>query len=150
MKSIFILLMAAAVCMTACTKKSSSIATPVTNTPIPANDVLDSTNAVLRFEGSFKSGPWGTVTGIARVYESNGKWQLRLTNFSTSSGPDLKVYLSKERQPLNFIKLGNLKSFSGSQSYSIATVPDFTQYRYALIHCEQFNHLFGSAELMMP
>jgi hypothetical protein len=75
---------------------------------------------------------------------------LKLTNFSTTNGPDLKVYLSKEIHPLSFIKLGDLKSIGGNQVYDIIGSPDFMQYKYALIHCEQYNHLFGSAELMMP
>jgi hypothetical protein len=90
------------------------------------------------------------VSGSVMVYQANGKLQLKLSGFSTTNGPDLKVYLSKEIQPVNFIKLGDLKSTSGNQVYDITGIPDFSQYRYALIHCEQYNHLFGSAELMMP
>ena len=123
-----------------CTKKASTV---------PINDMFDSTNAVLKYEGSFQKGPYGTVSGNAKVYVSNGKWQLKLENLKTTNGPDLKVYLSKEIQPVNFIKLGNLKSTSGNQVYEINIVPDFKEYKYALVHCEQYNHLFGSALLMM-
>jgi hypothetical protein len=126
--------------MAACSKKTSEI---------PLNDKFDSANAVIRYEGTFKKGPYGTVSGTARVYESNGKWQLRLVSFNSSNGPDLKVYLSKETQPITFIKLGDLKSIAGNHSYEIISKPDFMQYRFALIHCEQYNHLFGSAELVM-
>jgi hypothetical protein len=69
------------------------------------------------------------------------------SSFSSSNGPDLKVYLSKEIQPINFVNLGSLKSTNGSQLYNIPTGIDFAQYKYALIHCQQYNHLFGSAEL---
>jgi hypothetical protein len=48
---------------------------------------------------------------------------------------------------MNFIDLGRLQSTSGNQVYTIQGNPDFTQYKYALIHCQRYNHLFGSAEL---
>jgi hypothetical protein len=139
MKFIFPLVIAAISITTSCNKKSSEI---------PVNDVFDSITAIIRYEGAFKRSPYGTVSGTVRVYESNGKWQLRLVGFNTSNGPDLKVYLSKEIQPINFIKVGDLKSVAGNQSYEITSTPDFMQYRFALIHCEQYNHLFGSAELV--
>lgn len=149
MKSIFILLVVACTLMAACTKQTSTA--PVNNPmnpPAPTDSMP--IGGILRYQANFKNGPYGTVTGAARIYESNGKWELWLVNFKTSNGPDLKVYLSKEVQPLNFIKLGDLKSTSGNQVYPINVKPDFMQFKYALIHCEQFNHLFGSAELMMP
>ena len=126
---------------TACTKKTSTA---------PVNENIDTTVSVLKYLGTFLKGPYGTVTGSAMVYNINGKWQLKLANFSTTNGPDLKVYLSQEIQPLNFIRLGNLKSTSGNQVYDISGAPDFSLYKYALVHCEQYNHLFGSALLMMP
>ena len=141
MKNIVVLLLAmSGLVLTACTKKVSTV---------PINDMIDTT-AILKYQGNFQKGPYGTVSGSVMVYQTNGKWQLKLSNFSTTNGPDLKVYLSKEVQPLNFIKLGDLKSTTGNQLYEINGNPDFRQYKYALIHCEQYNHLFGSAELMMP
>jgi len=73
---------------------------------------------------------------------------LKLENFSTSNGPDLKVYLSTASSPSGFISLGSIKSTNGNQVYEIAGTPDFTRHKFVLIHCEGFNHLFGSAELM--
>jgi hypothetical protein len=130
-----------AIFVCACTKKSPTAT---------INERIDTTTAVLKYQGSFEKGPYGTVTGSVMVYQTNDKWQLKLTNFSSTNGPDLKVYLSKEMQPLNFIKLGDLKSTAGNQVYDIKGSPDFLQYKYALIHCEQYNHLFGSAEMMIP
>lgn len=90
---------------------------------------------------------WGTVSGQARIYLKNGKYILALENFVTSNGPDLKVYLSKDKGPIEFIKLSDLKSTNGNQLYDIPAMPDFIEYKYALIHCERYNHLFGSALL---
>jgi len=49
--------------------------------------------------------------------------------------------------PITFIDLGELKSTKGNQVYSIAGMPDFTDYKYISIHCVAYNHLFGSALL---
>ncbi len=104
--------------------------------------------AILKLKGSFENGPYGAVTGTAHVYKlTDGKYQLKLQDFNTSNGPDLKVYLSKEIMPVNFINLGNLKSTNGNQVYDITDTPDFTQYKYACIHCKAYNHLFGYALL---
>lgn len=142
MKKIFLILFVLVVAfLSACTKKVSTA---------PVDDSLDTTTAVLKFRGVFQNGPYGTVSGSVMVYQANGKFHLKLSKFSTTNGPDLKVYLAQEIQPVNFIKLGDLKSTSGNQVYDIMGTPDLLLYRYALIHCEQYNHLFGSAELMMP
>jgi hypothetical protein len=103
--------------------------------------------AMERYKGNFMNGPYGSVSGLAKVVVTEGKYQLLLDDFMTTNGPDLKVYLSKQEQPVNFIKLGDLKSTAGKQVYDIPSNTDFAEYKYALIHCEQFNHLFGSAEL---
>lgn len=119
-------------------------ATPST----PGMDRIDSL-AMIKYMGAFGNGPFGSVRGTAQILraDNNGLFSLVLKDMSISNGPDLHVYLSKEVQPVNFIDLGKLKSTSGTQVYSISGMPDFTQYKYALVHCQQFNHLFGSAEL---
>jgi hypothetical protein len=117
------------------------------NTPVtPLDDQPDST-AVQKFSGRFSNGPYGNVSGAAKIYLQNNQYKLALENVTISNGPDLHVYLSKEILPSNFIDLGQLQSVSGNQLYSIPGSPDFSLYRYALIHCKQYNHLFGSAEL---
>lgn len=113
----------------------------------PANEMIDQNSTVVVM-GNFIAGPYGSTSGIAEVRRAvNGSLTLAFRNFAVNNGPDLHVYLSKEVQPINFIDLGRLKSTSGTQVYDITGNPDFTQYKYALIHCQQFNHLFGSAEL---
>jgi hypothetical protein len=87
------------------------------------------------------------VSGTATIFNQNGQLSLLLKDFSTNNGPDLHVYLSQERQPVHFIDLGRLKSTMGNQVYTITGMPDFSTYQFALIHCQQYNHLFGSAEL---
>ena len=138
MKYIFSLAIASALFIS-CKKEASTT---------PGTDPVDSLNQTVLYMGSFVNGPWGSVSGQARVLRSaNGSLSLALVNVNISNGPDLYVYLSKEVQPINFISLGKLRSTSGNQVYPTAGTPDFTQYKYALIHCQQYNHLFGSATL---
>jgi hypothetical protein len=137
--------MVLAVVASACTKNNAAPETKL-NEKIPGTgDSSGAGNA--KYAGTFSNGPYGTVTGIAKVYLQNGKYILALENVAISNGPDLHVYLSKEVKPINFIELGKLKSTNGNQLYDINGDPDFTSYKYALIHCQQYNHLFGSAEL---
>jgi len=103
--------------------------------------------AETKYLGAFVGRQNQSVSGEALIVLENGKYSLKLMNFRSDNGPDLKVYLSKESTPSSHISLGDLKSTNGNQVYEITGSPDFKQYRYALIHCERFNHLFGSAEL---
>ena len=125
-----------------CTKTTTP-PTTVDETP-----PIDTTISLVKYTGAFQNGPYGTASGTAKIILTNGKYQLRLEGFSVSSGPDLKVYLSKELQPLNFLRLGSLKALNGNQVYDVPGNPNIMDYPYALIHCEKFNHLFGSAVLM--
>lgn len=124
----------------ACTKNNATATAPL-------NENLPPDTASVAGMGNFINGPYGRVTGAARIYLQNGKYTLALENVAITNGPDLHVYLSKEVQPVNFIDLGKLKSTAGNQLYEITGMPDFAVYKYALVHCQQFNHLFGSAAL---
>ena len=125
----------------ACSKKN---ATP--EIPLDEKVAADSTATPL-FTGTFMNGPHGTVSGSASIYNQNGNYILALDSMHISNGPALHVYLSQEVQPVHFIDLGSLKSTRGSQLYPVPAMPDFKLYTYALVHCQQYNHLFGSAAL---
>jgi Electron transfer DM13 len=104
-------------------------------------------NATLLVQGSFTSTPGHSVNGNAEIVNDNNQKRLVLKNFSSTAGPDLKVYLATTLQATTIISLGNLKSTNGMQVYDVSGMPDFTQYKYVLIWCQQFSVLFGSAEL---
>ncbi|NIJ52943.1 DM13 domain-containing protein [Dyadobacter arcticus] len=117
------------------------------NTPVePLMETVDSL-AVVNVIGNFMGISGESVSGMAKIITSDGRYSLVLDQFSTNNGPDLHVYLSKQATPKDFIDLGSLKSTRGTQVYEINGTPDFKEYKYALIHCQQFNHLFGSALL---
>lgn len=125
--------------MTSCVKE---------NTPTnPVDNPVDTTMAMSQFGGTFGNGPYGAVSGKAKIYLKNGQYVLALENFNSSNGPDLHVYISKEVLPVNYIDLGRLQSVSGNQQYPLTGSINFSEYKYALIHCQRYNHLFGSAEL---
>jgi Electron transfer DM13 len=139
MKNFLMLLIASATILVSCVKE---------NTPeIVLDNTVDTTMAMPQNNGNFMNGPYGSVSGMATVYKQDGNFVLALENMNISNGPQLHVYLSKEVQPVNFIDLGPLQSTLGNQLYNITGSPDFSQYKYALIHCKKYNHLFGSAKL---
>ena len=118
------------------------------NTPTnPVDDRVDTTTNSQSKLGMFINGPYGSVSGNAKIYTLNNMHTLALENVVISNGPDLHVYISKELLPVNYIDLGKLQSTLGNQVYEIPGNPDLVQYKYALIHCQRYNHLFGSAEL---
>lgn len=110
------------------------------------NQMVD-TAAVLLYKGNFVNGPYGAVMGSAEVYKQSGKFKVKLSNFNTTNGPDLHVYIAKEPMPVSFISLGKLQSTNGNQVYDITGMPSFTDYKYVSIHCVAYNHLFGYAEV---
>lgn len=139
MKKTLTLIAATGMLLTACKKEKTS------STLVPM-DTVDTT-AQLKYRGIFMNGPYGTTMGIAKIYSKANVYSLVLDSFAVNNGPDLHVYISKEVQPINFIDLGVLRATSGTQIYAINGMPDIMEFRYALIHCQQYNHLFGSANL---
>ncbi|HET7107525.1 MAG TPA: DM13 domain-containing protein [Candidatus Acidoferrum sp.] len=96
--------------------------------------------------------------GRATIYqEANGKLVLRLTNFTTSNGPDVHVILVAATDAMddaNFLKdntakveLGKLKGNEGDQNYEIPAGTDLAKFRTVAIYCERFNANFGAAPL---
>ncbi len=106
-------------------------------------------------KGHFKSLAHET-TGLASIYQlPDGKRTLRLTEFETSNGPDVHVYLiatevAKGSDAVNqagFIDLGSLKGNKGDQNYDIPANLDLSRYKTVSIWCARFGVNFGSASL---
>ncbi len=72
---------------------------------------------------------------------------LKLENFKTDSGPDLKVFLASDLAANGYVNLGELESFSGDQEYTIPLNTDLKKFNMVLIWCEEFTELFGYAQL---
>lgn len=106
--------------------------------------------------GEFHSGAHETK-GTATIFQlGEGKRTLRLTNFATSNGPDVHVYLvaaadAKDNDTVKnagFIELGTLKGNIGDQNYDVPADTDLTKYRAVTIWCARFAVNFGTAPLM--
>jgi hypothetical protein len=121
--------------LSACSKKNETTTTPGAD-DVPAGNLVA--------QGTFTNGAHPT-SGSVKIYDDNGTKKLRLENFKTDNGPDLKVYLAKDINAVAFMNIANLRSVNGNQNYSLSGMPDFKQYRYVLIWCQQFGVLFGSA-----
>jgi Electron transfer DM13 len=104
-------------------------------------------NGTVKLAGVFYATQGIAVNGNVKILSNGADFSLLLENFQVSAGPDLKLYLSKKDTPFEFINLGPLKNNSGNQTYDVPNGTDFTVYKYALIHCQQYNHLFAIAEL---
>ena len=136
---LLLLSMIAVTLITACKKEQLAPETPINEMVAPTSMVVKS--------GQFMSGPYGTVTGAARIVKSDSGTEVLLDSLMSSNGPDLYVYLSKEIMPVNFISLGKLKSTMGSQLYAVPANTNFAEYKYICVHCQQYNHLFGYAPI---
>jgi hypothetical protein len=106
--------------------------------------------------GQFHSGAHETK-GVATVFQlADGKKTLRLTDFATSNGPDVHVYLvasddAKDNEAVTnagFIDIGTLKGNIGDQNYELPAGVDLAKYRAVTIWCKRFSVNFGTAPLM--
>lgn len=105
--------------------------------------------------GAFHSGAHETK-GTAAVFQlGDGKRTLRLTDFATSNGPDVHVYLvaaadAKDNDTVKnagFVELGSLKGNIGDQNYDVPANVDLNKYRAVTIWCARFGVNFGTAPL---
>src|SRR5229473_2514144 len=98
------------------------------------------------------------TNGRATVYKSaDGKEYLRLSDFTTSNGPDVHVLLVRAEDraleselvkgDLESVELGTLKGNQGDQNYDLPANADLTKYQAVVIYCERFHAIFGVAKL---
>jgi Electron transfer DM13 len=140
MKYLFIITaMALAFSFAGCSKSNAVTAVP------PGSITFDPAKATLLKKGTFSGNMNYSVTGSVKLYDQEGKKYIYLENFSTPSGPDLKVYVATTNSAAQFVSLGAIKGTTGTQVYEVVNPPDFSQYNKVLIWCQQFSVLFGGA-----
>jgi hypothetical protein len=61
--------------------------------------------------------------------------------------PKAPIRANSDLQGQMFVDLGRLRSFKGSQRYSIPGGVDLAKYRSVVIWCEQFSVLISPADL---
>lgn len=95
--------------------------------------------------------------GLATIYVlDDGRRVLRLTEFSTSNGPDVRVYLvaaadvqeEDAAKQAGFVDLGAMKGNIGDQNYDVPAGLDLSKYRAVSIWCRRFSVNFGAAPLV--
>ncbi len=105
--------------------------------------------------GRFHDGAHKTY-GMAAIYQlSDGRRLLRLTDFATSNGPDVQVYLVAASDAMDnatvtnagFLHLGALKGNTSDQNYEVPADADLNKYRAVTIWCRRFGVNFGTAPL---
>lgn len=66
-------------------------------------DEMVNVEAVPKMSGSFKGYGSENVSGTAKIFVTNTQYMLKLENFSTTNGPDLKViFLKQPHLPIIF------------------------------------------------
>ncbi len=94
--------------------------------------------------------------GAATIHQlPNGQQMLRLTNFETSNGPDLRLYLvaasdatdSETVKRAGFVELGALKGNVGDQNYEVPAGTDLSKYKAVTVWCRRFGVNFATAPL---
>jgi hypothetical protein len=129
--------------------------------PVTAStETVGRTSAGVTAPASLLTGRFHSVahetTGSATVHElPDGKRVLRLTEFTTSNGPDVRVYLvaasdasdNETVTKAGFVELGRLKGTEGDQNYDVPADLDLGKYRAVTIWCRRFSVNFGTAPL---
>jgi len=123
--------------------------------PVPDDSTARSSATVLA-RGMFHSVAHST-TGTATIHRlENGERVLRLTDFATSNGPDVRVILvaasdasdSDTVTGADVIELGPMKGNKGDQNYDLPDNVDLKRFRAVTVWCHRFSVNFGTAPLM--
>jgi hypothetical protein len=130
------------------------------NEALPSNAVTTgrSTGAAttVLLSGHFRSLAHESMGQVTIHRLSEGKRIVRFTEFETSNGPDVRVYLVAANDAgdnetvtrVGFVDLGALKGTKGNQNYEIPGNLDLEQYRAVTVWCRRFSVNFATASLM--
>ena len=133
------------------------------NERFPGGTAVQSPSQAATIPVELVSGHFASVAhetkGQAVIYRlPDGQRVLRFTDFETSNGPDVQVYLvaasdAKDHATVTragFINLGALKGNIGDQNYEIPAEADLATYRAVTVWCRRFSVNFGTAPLEPP
>ena len=118
--------------------------------------VTESASSADTIESGTFYGVMHPTTGTATIYRlADGSRILRFTNFGTSNGTDVHVYLvaaadARDTETVKraaFVDLGTIKGNIGDQNYALGSDLDLSKYRTVSIWCKRFAVNFGAAPL---
>jgi hypothetical protein len=117
---------------------------------LPVNLTISAPNQ--NRSGNFMGNSGYSVSGTATLASSGGALTLQFgSDFQSSNGPMLGVFLAKNASGAltasNSLKLGNLVSNSGTQSYAVPAGVGINDYNHVVIYCIPFSVRFGTASL---
>ena len=146
------LALAALVALAGCAEPSAEEA-PASAAPVAAASAME--DPVRLAGGSFEGASGHAVEGTATAYRlDDGSRVLRLEEFASDNGPDLKVWLVKTASTdgeaildAGHASLGALKGNRGNQNYDLPANLDLDEYEAVSIWCERFSVNFGTAPL---
>lgn len=126
-------------------------------TPKPNRDSKTAESKIIR-SGRLISHEHRTSGQVKIIKLADGSRLLRFEDLDTSSGPDLRVWLSSApviegkdgwyvfgRHP--HVELGRLKANLGNQNYAVPADVDLAELRSVTIWCKRFRVSFGAAAL---
>jgi len=127
------------------------VGTPVASSAPPSSPAPSSFEARVVRRGEWKGADeFHFARGRLLVIEvTPGQYVLRVEDFSVRNGPDLFVMLSPAADGYRdgAVKLGRLKGTDGAFNYEIPAGTKLEAFSSAVIWCEQFSVLFGTAPL---
>ena len=143
------------------TSKEVNEALPSTSTSaLPTDSATGATTPPPAVENlTLASGPFRSyeheTTGKASLIRlTNGTTIVRLTDFKTSDGPDVKVWLSvnpaskaEGARDAKYVDLGDLKGTVGNQNYPVPAAAADQTWGSVVIWCDRFSVPFGAADL---
>ena len=105
-------------------------------------------------------------TWVKKYYTVSGNWSVETngektyivlhSDFKTSKGPDLKLFLTKknaatigksEAVQKYGVLLGDLKSYKGEQRYLIPNNISISEFKSLVVHCQKYTKVWGAAAI---
>ncbi|WP_411110572.1 DM13 domain-containing protein [Streptomyces sp. c-19] len=135
-----------------------SSAAPSSLHPSEAPATVPPAGPTTEAQGTFVSHEHTTTGTVKLVRLPDGSRVVRLENLDTSSGPDLRVWLTdapvKEGRAGwhvfddgTYVSLGKLKGNKGDQNYAVPAGVDLAGLTSVSIWCDRFDVSFGAARL---
>lgn len=124
------------------------------STPATTSTAITQIAAAVGQSANFQRGEHATGGRVSIVTRNKTRYLQFDRNFRTSSGPDVFVILHRSSAPKiyglrsrDYVLIGRLRRFSGSQSYALPANLNLSGYRSVAVWCRKFNATFGYASL---
>ncbi len=107
--------------------------------------VVAPTDSILA-KGTFSNGVHVVSGSVSLIKKADGKHVLAFENFASDAGPDIRIYLSKDKNASDFVEVSPDVN-AGNYALELPATAKIDSQKFVLVWCKQFSVLFGSAEL---